>query len=369
MNWRPGVVALSLWLGVSGPAAASLYRLDNLFVFGDSLSDSGNSGIISRTATAGLPGGPITFPPPPYFDGRYSNGPVAVEYLWNSYNPGNPGGFRPSLDPGGGTNYAVGGATSGVANFNAVNDSVPAVLQPVLRPAFTDKAAAWQLAEFLADGPGFRPSNSLFVVWFGANDLFYAADPEGGSPGNVPGASPSANLVENAINNILATIGTLYGEGARRFLVPNLPDLGLTPEFIGTSAAPAASAYSQGFNLFLSLALDAIKPTLASAEVVLFDLEAALNGLIANAADYGISVTDRACVANFNFADPMAGACNPGNWNTWLFWDGVHPTTRTHQILAGQLRAAVPEPGVLLLLPFGLAVALVLRRRGRALIA
>jgi hypothetical protein len=46
-------------------------------VFGDSLSDGGNSKVISNTAT----GGAATLPQPPYLDGRFSNGLVAAEYL------------------------------------------------------------------------------------------------------------------------------------------------------------------------------------------------------------------------------------------------------------------------------------------------
>lgn len=51
---------------VSGEAAFS-----NVFFFGDSLSDTGNG----YTASGG------TFPPSPYQDGRFSDGPLWVEYL------------------------------------------------------------------------------------------------------------------------------------------------------------------------------------------------------------------------------------------------------------------------------------------------
>ena len=78
-----GALALFAAMGLPAAANASLQTLSDLFVFGDSLSDGGNSGIVSRAAT----GGSITYPPSPYYNGQYSNGPVAVEYLWQSYNP------------------------------------------------------------------------------------------------------------------------------------------------------------------------------------------------------------------------------------------------------------------------------------------
>ena len=81
------------------PAQARLTSLDYLYVFGDSLSDGGNSALLSGGA----------FPPSPYAGGRASNGPVAVEYLWNRFNPVDAS-FMSSLK--GGTNFAVTGATS-----------------------------------------------------------------------------------------------------------------------------------------------------------------------------------------------------------------------------------------------------------------
>lgn len=77
---------------------------------------------------------------------RYSNGPTAVEYLWQAYNPGNPGGFTPSNT--GGTNYALGGATTGSFNFNSINPAVPA--EPVELRQFFAAAGGMsnQIAQF-----------------------------------------------------------------------------------------------------------------------------------------------------------------------------------------------------------------------------
>ena len=63
------VVLLSFVLSTMPAAWAGTFT--NLYVFGDSLSDAGNV----FAATAGQQ------PGSPYYDGRYSNGPVWVEYL------------------------------------------------------------------------------------------------------------------------------------------------------------------------------------------------------------------------------------------------------------------------------------------------
>lgn len=328
------ILALLLVVGVPTSASAALQQLTNLFVFGDSISDGGNSALLSQAAT----GGTVTFPPPPYYDGHYSNGPVAVEYLWNMYNPGNTS-FGPSQA--GGTNYAVGGATTGLESYSEVNPNVPAGLQPV----YAQKSNDWQLASFAAQSPVFDPATSLFVVWLFANDVFYA-DTTGTLPGTVPGSPGGANLISNGVANIVATVQTLAAAGAQHVLVANLPDLGETPELLGDAAASALSAL---FNSSLALAMNSLGAALPSTEIVQFDTAAALNDIIDNKDAYGFTVTDQACINNL-----LSGQCNPGNWNQWVFWDGVHPTTRAYEILAAKLYGAVPEPSAIFLLAIGL---------------
>ena len=322
------VLALFSVFALPLPAQAGLIDLTSLFVFGDSLLDGGNSGLRTQQYTNNPN---IVFPPPPYYNGQYSNGPVAVQYLWNRYNPGNPGGFTPSLA--GGTNYAIGGATTGSASFNSVNDSVPDLLQP----AFANYSNAWQLQTFAAQQPSFNPATSLFVVWLFPNDIFYSGA-TGMLPGVVPGSPGGTDLISNGIANILTTIGTLAQAGAEHFLVPNMADLGLTPAFAGTPEAPSLSFLTGAFNSNLAAQLTALDAMLA-AEIVQFDTNGSFARIRADPLAYGFDNTTDSCVANL-----ANGLCNPGNWDRWLFWDGVHPTTHTHQVLASQFAMAVPEP-------------------------
>ena len=196
-------------IAVLAPALALAAPITSLVVVGDSLSDQGNGFILT--------GG--TFPPPPY-DQRASNGPVAVEYLASALGvPLTPSGA-------GGTNYAVLGAATGAVGI------------PSLPPLTTENSAALlygqaalegtslltQTGVILGLGPVADP-NALFFVWGGANDLFI---------------NPSAATLGDAVNNLAAIISMLYGSGARQFLVPNLPDLSLTP--YGLSLSPADKA-------------------------------------------------------------------------------------------------------------------------------
>ena len=327
---------------VAPPAIAGLTSLSSLIVFGDSLSDAGNSGLLTQSAAG------FTFPPPPYAPGQYSNGPVAVQYLWNLYNPGAPGAFKPSLA--GGTDYALGGATTGTVNFNVVSPNVPTPLQPV----FANLGAATQLQQFMSAPPAFDPASSLFVVWLTPNDVFYALTTGGSSGVVLPGMPAGADLVTNAITNIAAIIQTLAAAGAQHFLVPNMPDLALTPAFLGNPVAPLLSDITNAFNNGLAPVLDALDASLPI-EIVQFDTAALVANMVNNPGVFGFTNVTESCVANL-----LNGRCDP---STWLFWDEVHPTTRTHELFGLQFAQAVPEPAPLALIVIALAMLGLSRRR------
>lgn len=327
--FRGFLFAASMALLAPLPANASLQTLSNLFVFGDSLSDGGNYN---------GPGGPGAFPPSPYNGTRYSNGPTAVEYLWQAYNPGNTS-FKPSNF--GGTNYALGGATTGSFNFNSINPNVPPVLQPWFG---AQGGVANQVTQFAGSCTGcFNPVDSLFVVWAFPNDVFANA---------AFGLSPGT-LIANGVSNIVDAVMALASEGAQHFLIPNMPDFGATPEF---SQDAGLTGLTMAFNSALAAALTALDQAL-SAEITQFDTFSAFNNVIHNPGAYGFTNVTDACVNHL-----FDGLCDP---NTWLFWDGVHPTTAGHAMLGTQFAAAVPEPASLWLTIAALLLLAVSRRINR----
>ena len=145
------------------PSPASAF--DELVVFGDSLSDTGNAG-------------------------RFSNGPVWVEGVANGLGLS----VRPS--EAGGTNYAIGGARLDPASGPT---SLPAQMQRHLE--------------------GSRLSRKrLYIVYGGGNDLIAAAL---GAAGD--------QLVDRAVEALRGMLFRLAERGATDVLVPNLPDVGMTP--------------------------------------------------------------------------------------------------------------------------------------------
>ena len=60
--------------------------------------------------------------------------------------------------------------------------------------------------------------NALYFVWGGANDLRDITQ------------AAFASTTTSTISHLTGIVGSLNQLGARNFLLPNLPDIGLTPE-------------------------------------------------------------------------------------------------------------------------------------------
>jgi phospholipase/lecithinase/hemolysin len=325
IRWMLGIAATGS-LTIVQPAQARLTSLDYLYVFGDSLSDGGNGALLSQQAT----GGAVIFPPEPYAGGRVSNGPVAVEQLWQRFNPGDTS-FAPSLA--GGTNYAIFGSTTGLESSIDFNTSIPESLRPVYR----QKGNSWQLesiSQAIASGSlTFDADTSLFVVWLFGNDVS-RWDATGQTPGSFDGsigtAADPVQLIDNGIDNILGSIDVLVGLGATNFLVPNMPDLALTPlirEQNDPGLSELASQITHGFNRQLELALAEHQPTLpASVVITLFQTDDLVDAFQRNPASYGFSDVSNRC-----FVEELGSVCT--NPDAYLFWDGGHPTAAAHRII------------------------------------
>jgi outer membrane lipase/esterase len=288
---------------------------DNMVVFGDSLSDDGNVSLAE-----GLPG---------IFRWTTNPGQTGLENVADFF--GTP--MTPALA--GGTDFAFGGA--GIVN----ND-------PSAPPGLPTLPA--QLGMYLTATSGKADPNTLYAVWGGANDIFYNA--YAAALGALTPAQAQANLI-TAAGTELDMIHQLGTAGARYVMVVNLPNIGITPD--AAAQGPAAAAQLTGLSLTFNNALNA---GLASTGVNIIPVNAFafLNEVVANPSAYGFTnVTTPACTGSAFGCLPAGtpGATStyqPGTQDTYLFADGVHPTTAAHAMLAQYAESIILAPGQMSLL-------------------
>jgi outer membrane lipase/esterase len=323
--------ALFLSVLMSVPLLATAGPFSSIFVFGDSLSDTGN--LLNTGTIPPFPLGPTSA----YFNNRFSTGPLWIEYLANGLGlVGQANTFTT-----GGNNFAFAGANTGP--FPPVD--------PLAIPSLQTQAIGifGQGGTLAAVDPG-----ALYVVVAGGNDMRDAR--------NVPGADAASlgAAAANAYNNIGTTIGYLASLGAKNFLVSNLPDLGMTPEAALLGLQGKSTLASNIFNGFL--------PGFVGFEqsqglnMFVLDIASVTTGILANPSAYGITNTTSPCIG-FYLSDVLGGApCNQS-----AYADVLHPTAIVHAALGREALHifGIPEPETLAL--FGVAfIALVVTRRRKS---
>ena len=278
---------LLLLLAFFIPAHAAVPSYSAIYVFGDSYCDVGNDYVESKGAVP---------PSPPYYNGRFSNGPLWIEHI--------AGALRLPMQPAvlGGTDYATGGAYV-TQPYPTVYGTVPSVPE--------------QVALFLLQHGGKADPNALYVIEGGGNDILGAT---GGSPSQL-GYEIALGLAEAQL--------TLRQAGAKNFLIPNLLDVGQLPA--AQANAAFASAATVAVNTDLGLALD-IESYLPGVKITQVDEYTLFHAIAADATHFGFTDITHPCIVGKTVcADP----------DHTLFWDVEHPTEFGHAFFAVTVEQAL----------------------------
>jgi len=264
-------------LCVYWPAAAEP-SYDALYAFGDSLTDTGRE-----------PSEPLL-----HYDGRWSNGPLWVEYLSVRL------GFAYSPD----NNLAHSGAQ-------------------------TDDTFA-QVTNFI---PATTISESLFVVWAVGNDFLqeykkYWFDDAGWD-----------RQIAYSVGSLSNAVIHLYSKGARFILVPNTVDVTQIPLInpLPDFSRDYLRSKVEQFNRQLAEALDRIQPVYPALKLFRADFYSQVNALLANAGAYGFTETKIDAISDVTLLDKRFDG--PGA--NYVFWDPIHPSTKAHGMIADWFQAVV----------------------------
>jgi len=249
----------------SGLIAGHASTFSALYVFGDSLSDTGNN-----------PASPASS----YYNGRYSNGPLWVEYL--SADLGLP--------------------------YNASNNF-----------AYSGSETSDLLSQVAGVPASTALHTALYTVLSGGNDFLDNVDLEEND-------SAWDLVVTDAVSNITVAVTMLYTNGAREIMVGDIPDVGLTPAFNG---APAGFANYVDSKVALGNTLLQSRMTNAMAQnpglrIYMVNINAVVSNVLSAPAAYGFTVTTNGALEDTNLTNKSFNG--PGA--DYLFWDIIHPTTK-----------------------------------------
>ena len=242
------------------------------------------------------------------------------------------------------TAYGQGG--SRVTDPNGIGKTGGALTVPVVTQM------ANHLTRFTSYGAG-----DIVFVWAGSNDMLiqFGAVAQG-----LPPATAVANMQLAATQLATLIKDQVVAKGATRVAVMNVPDGSIAPAF---SALPAANKalltqLSAEFNSTLTTSL-------AGVDVRMIDIRAFIGDAIANPAKYAftnatVAACDPAKIAgvtggrvtdgsslfcNAASGQPFNGLKTGASASTWLFADGVHPTSGGHKAISDFVIGKLKEFG------------------------
>jgi phospholipase/lecithinase/hemolysin len=249
------LVALLLAFALGVPnARASFLNFQNLIVFGDSLSDNGNT-----FSAVGLPKAP-------YYDGRWTNGPNWVDYFSLLARIPDVSAFLRN----GGTNFAIGGSTS--------------------------LYLATQVSAYLGDNRGRANPADLFIIWIGANDF------------------QAGLTLQQTLATIQSELAALGRAGAKHLLLLTVPDISLTPNVKRSGGAMVQAA--KNFVGTINSSLRAQLPLYAlvlGMNLRLVDVNPLLMGLVSDPGAFGFT---NSVSAAYNTSTGVV-APNPNRYVFW----------------------------------------------------
>lgn len=277
-------------------------QFERVIIFGDSLSDTGNLAIINL--------------PFPYFENRISNGPVAADFVTQSLglNADRSGHL---FSNGSGNNFSVAGG-------NIIGGDPEDLTQ--------------QIDAFFARDSDPLSSLDLVIVFMGGNDLRDIR--------NIADESSAAQRINETIMVIKQQLQRLVDAGARKIFVPNVANIGRVPETLNRETSdPGVSSlaanYVRSYNQLLESSLSGLIDA-GDTEIVIFDLFSALESILETPQAFGFDNSTQGCFDPDEF--DIETSCVLFGLNSRVFFDSLHPSSKTHQLIAQQMISFLPKP-------------------------
>ncbi|XP_058109005.1 GDSL esterase/lipase At1g09390-like [Magnolia sinica] len=337
-----------------------------IFVFGDSLSDTGNlmAAFPFLADAENSPYGSTFFHGP---SGRYSDGRLIIDFMASKWGFPFVEPYFENIVPNyrRGINFAVSGATA-----RNVTEPIPFFL-----PLQTDQFVRFKrsvnaslnsehksdcLVSHVPEVKSFE--DGLYMIFIGVNDILNSLFLNASAPPFV-----MEEIVPRVISSIFKAVQDLYKEGAKNFIVFNIPAIGCTPmvltlgssgPFNSTDGLGCLKDYNQVArysNNELEKALAILTHQIEHINIMVADIYGFMLKTIANPARYGFDdrAKFKACCGfggdPFNYnplvpcgGNPAAKACSqPSKYTSW---DGLHFTDAFNHRFVEEMMKSTPFP-------------------------
>ncbi|CAF1092809.1 unnamed protein product [Adineta ricciae] len=274
----------SVFISVS---STRIPRFDRAVFFGDSLTDNGN---VYRLTNQ-------TWPTSPYYQGRFSNGPIWVDQV-NIANK---------------TDYAYAGGTTdsnlvqGYTKSNTV--PVPGIRQQIL--SYINDSSQTTI----------NYARTIYLIWAGGNDLLY---------------DPTLN-VTSLVNSYSNCVRDLIALGAQNLIIFNAPPIEKFPYFSQQNQIALQSALTNAINTALSTSIGTLQTTYSNISLQLYDIYTLMIKMTTNQS-YPFANTIDPCWNTYSLNSTRNSCQDPSKY---IFLDDFHITSTAHQLIADEINLLV----------------------------
>lgn len=304
-------------------------------------------------------------PGKPYWNSRFSNGPVWNEYLAQMWS-------IPTEDKDLYMNRAFGGGWAAtydnqVTVWNLIRHPLGTVksllVGKLIPPSLGLTVQAYLLEHQRLD------DEAVYFVFAGISDYLNVLQFE-------DNYNPAImhHYVNNVVDSLGSSVSKLAKRGAKHFVIMGIAHVGDMPKFYNTLDKDILNAASKQHNQRLQTQIDKWKKRYPQADFLFINTQDIVEKTTKNPAQYGFTTVNEACIdvqypmfdalANSpfiaNYAMQYAQTLNykdeqftqgTNNYHVCespkqhLYWDEIHPSTRAHGYLAVEVCHAMKEYG------------------------
>ncbi|XAR67645.1 Triacylglycerol lipase [Bertholletia excelsa] len=332
------ILGLTLALGLLTPKV----QARAVFVFGDSLVDSGNNNYLATTARADSPPYGIDYPTRRP-TGRFSNGYNIPDFLSQSIGA-EPA--LPYLNPELNGQKLLVGANFASAGIGILNDTGVQFVNIIrISQQLANFVQYQQRVSALIGAAQAKQlvNQALVLITLGGNDFvnnYYL----------VPYSARSQqyslpDYVKYLISEYQKILQRLYDLGARRVIVTGTGPLGCVPAELGMRSRNGECAVELQraaalFNPQLVQMIDQLNSKIGSHVFIAANTRQMANDFISNPRAYGFTTSKIACCGQgpyngIGLCTPLSNLCP--NRDLYAFWDAFHPSEKANKIIVDMM--------------------------------